>query len=163
MRRQDEGPQRHAVELLVVLRIVGGDQHLMRVERRPHGLADLARQFQRGEEIHVVHVEPHLPGLHRIVKLRGHSVSRGQFGEQAANVSAVVESGPVIPGFEVDFAGIRQTHRQRARHCGRQFAGGFLQPFPRELVFRIEIEGRTKFRSGLGPQFSHSSRFPRWT
>src|ERR1700722_1403257 len=111
MWRQNERSQRHAVILLVVLRIVGGNQELVRVDGRPHGLADLARELERRKESHVVQIESYLPRLDGIVNLGLHSISCGQFQKQAANVSAVMEGGSPIPGFEVNFTGIRQANR----------------------------------------------------
>src|SRR6266567_1731509 len=97
MRRQNKSSQRHPVQLPVIFWIFGGNQQLMRVERDPHGLTDLARQLHGGEEIHIVNIKSHLPGLHRIVELRGYPVSSGELREQAAHISVVMESCPVIP------------------------------------------------------------------
>ena len=84
----------------------------MRVQSRPHVLADLACQLNRGEEIHIVHVETHLPRLHRVVKLHLQSIGCRQLFKEGARVAAEMESGHAVRGFDVDFSGLGQAVRQ---------------------------------------------------
>ena len=141
-----------------------GDQHLVRAERRPHGLTDLARQLQRGEEIDVIHVEPHLTRPHRIVKLHVHPIRCGQLGEQAADVPAVMESGPGVGGLEVDLAGIQRARghgpvqRRRRRH---HFASWLPPAAPARTGFLDQDRGpRETPQPPWRVRFPAAARFP---
>ena len=51
---------------------------------------------------------------------------------------------PALFGFEMDFAGIRDSDGQGSRQSRRRLAGRLGQSFPSELVLRVEIKSRTK-------------------
>src|SRR5208282_4831758 len=96
------GGQRHSVQLLVIFHRVLCNQHLVRVERNPHGFADAAGQFESGEEVNVVHKETNCLGLNRIVKFSGQAVRRGQLRKQTANIAAVVKASAVGLGLQLN-------------------------------------------------------------
>jgi hypothetical protein len=69
-----ESGERHTIKLLVILGVIGRNQHLVGVERGPHGFADAASQLESSEEIHIVHVKTHGLVLHRIVKFGSYGI-----------------------------------------------------------------------------------------